>query len=115
MNAAFAFIGHFIGLVSMWLVRSSYEEIWGRNAARALVAAAILLAGLGIYLGRFSRLNTWDIFLDPRRAVGEIAEAALDPKTVLFSAVFALFIFFSYAALSVFKRIEMPAMRKRKE
>lgn len=115
MNAAFAFIGHFIGLVSMWLVRSSYEEIWGRRAARALVAAAILLAGFGIYLGRFSRLNTWDLIADPRRVAGEVAEAALDPKTALFSAAFSLFIFFTYAALSVFKRIGMPEMRERKD
>jgi len=115
MNAAFAFIGHFIGLVSMWLVRESYAEIWGERAARALVAAAILLAGFGIYLGRFSGLNTWDLVFNARKVLGEVAEATADPKAMLFSAAFSLFIFLTYAALSLFKRIEMPAMRGPKD
>jgi uncharacterized membrane protein len=115
MNAAFAFIGHFIGLVSMWLVRESYAEVWGERQARALVAAAILLSGFGIYLGRFSRLNTWDIFFSPRRVLGELAEATADPKAIMFSAAFSLFIFLTYAALTVFKRIELPRIRERKD
>jgi uncharacterized membrane protein len=115
MTAAFAFLGHFIGLVSMWLVQRSYSEIWGPRAARLLVAAAILFSGFGIYLGRFSRLNTWDLAFDPRRVLAEIAEASADPKAMLFSAAFSLFIFLTYAALVVFKRIEPPSMRGRKD
>ncbi len=115
MNAAFAFIGHFIGLVSMWLVHNSLEVLWGPRAARALVALAILFAGFGIYLGRFSRLNSWDLLYDPRTVVNEVAEASADPKAILFSAAFSLFIFLTYAALVVFKRMAMPQIRGRKD
>jgi len=115
MNAAFAFTGHFIGLVSMWLVRSSYAEIWGERAAKALVAAAILLSGFGVYLGRFSGLNTWDIVFNPRKVLGEAAEATADPRAALFSAGFSLFILFTYAALAVFKRLELPRAAERKD
>jgi uncharacterized membrane protein len=108
MNAAFAFIGHFIGLVSMWLVHRGFAEAWGEKAARVLVGAAILLAGFGIYLGRFSRLNSWDVLLDPRRVFSEVAEATADPKAILFSAAFSLFILLTYAALAVFKRVSLP-------
>jgi uncharacterized membrane protein len=108
MNAAFAFIGHFIGLVSMWLIHGGFARIWGGRAARALVGAAILLSGFGIYLGRFSRLNSWDVLLDPRRVFSEIAEATADPKAIFFSAAFSLFILLTYAALAVFKRISLP-------
>ena len=108
MNAAFAFIGHFIGLVSMWLVETGFAKAWGAKAARALVGAAILLAGFGIYLGRFSRLNSWDVVFDPRKVVGEVAEATADPKAILFSIAFSLFIFLTYVALVVFKRTSLP-------
>jgi uncharacterized membrane protein len=108
LNAAFAFIGHFIGLVSMWLVHRGFARAWGKKAARVLVGAAILLSGFGIYLGRFSRLNSWDVLLDPRRVFSEIAEASADPKAMLFSAAFSLFILLTYAALAVFKRIKLP-------
>ena len=108
MNAAFAFIGHFIGLVSMWLIQGGLEKAWGARPARALVGAAILFSGFGIYLGRFSRLNSWDLVFDLRRAIGEIVEATVDPKAMLFSAAFSLFILLTYAALVVFKRINLP-------
>jgi len=105
MNAAFAFMGHFIGLVSMWLVHGTCARVWGRARARVLVLGAILFSGFGIYLGRFSRLNSWDVLLDPRRVLAEVAEATADLRAILFSATFSLFIFLTYAALVVFKRI----------
>jgi uncharacterized membrane protein len=115
MNAAFAFIGHFIGLVSMWLIETGFAEIWGARAARALVGAAILLSGFGIYLGRFSRLNSWDVVSDTKKVLSEVAEATADPKAILFSAAFSLFILFTYAALVVFKRLSLPLGPARKD
>ncbi|MGO8695207.1 MAG: DUF1361 domain-containing protein [Rectinemataceae bacterium] len=111
MNAVFAFIGHFMGLVSMWLVHSALRRAWGAAAARALVAAAILLAGFGIYLGRFSRLSSWDALLDPHRVINEVRDAATDPKAILFSFTFAVFIALTYGALAVFKRVGVPPQR----
>jgi uncharacterized membrane protein len=108
MNAAFAFIGHFIGLVSMWLVQDSFAKVWGQRVARVLVGAAILFSGFGIYLGRFSRLNSWDIIIDPKAVMAEVREGLAEPKALLFSAAFSLFILLTYAALVVFKRLDPP-------
>jgi uncharacterized membrane protein len=105
MNAAFAFMGHFIGLVSMWLVHQTCALAWGKARSLALVLGAIFLSGFGIYLGRFSRLNSWDVLISPRRVAAEVAEATLDPKAILFSAAFSLFILLTYATLATFKRI----------
>ena len=108
MTAAFAFIGHFMGLVSMWLIQDSMRRVWGRAAANCLLLAACLLAGFGIYLGRFSRLNSWDALLHPLRVLSEAGEAATDLKALLFSLAFMFFILLSYAALVVFKRVGGP-------
>ena len=110
MNAAFAFIGHFIGLVSLWMMRDRARAAWGSAASTALALAAIILSGFGIYLGRFSRLNSWDIVTDPRRVLAEVAEATSDPKALLFSAAFSAFILLSYASLAAFKA--MPSGRR---
>ncbi|MDP3177153.1 MAG: DUF1361 domain-containing protein [Spirochaetaceae bacterium] len=110
MNAAFAFIGHFIGLVSLWMMRDRARAAWGSVTSTVLALAAIILSGFGIYLGRFSRLNSWDIVTDPRRVVAEIAEATSDPKALLFSAAFSAFILLSYASLAAFKA--MPSGRR---
>lgn len=113
MNAVFAFIGHFMGLVSMWIVQRTLARAWGAGAARALLAVAILLAGFGIYLGRFSRLSSWDAIFKPERVLAEIRDATTDPKAVLFSFTFAIFIALTYGALAAFKRVgERPGPRK---
>jgi uncharacterized membrane protein len=108
MNAAFAFIGHFVGLVSIWLVQENLSRAWSPIVARVLVLVAIVLSGFGIYLGRFSRLNSWDAILSPRLVFGEIGEALADPKAVLFSLAFALFVFLTYGALLAFKGLHTP-------
>lgn len=108
MNAAFAFIGHFIGLASMWIMERLMASVWGKGLARFFVLLAMVLAGFGIYLGRFSRLNSWDAILSPVRVAGEIVDAFTDPMSAFFSLAFALFILLSYGALSSFKNISLP-------
>lgn len=108
MNSAFAFAGHFIGLASMWLIQRCVAQVWGRLAARILVALAILLAGFGIYLGRFSRLNSWDLVFSAELVISETAEALSDPKAIMFSLAFSTFIFLTYASLIFFKRLDAP-------
>jgi uncharacterized membrane protein len=105
MNAAFAFIGHFAGLVSMWIVERNLRRVLGRLAGRLLVLAAIILSGFGIYLGRFSRLNSWEVLTDPVKVLGEIGAAFGDPEALLFSLAFVVFIGLSYGALSSFKQL----------
>ncbi len=108
MNAAFAFIGHFIGLASMWIMQSVMTAAWGKAVARLFVGLAMVLAGFGIYLGRFSRLNSWDAFLTPVRVANEVMEALSEPMAAFFSLGFALFILLSYGALASFKRLSLP-------
>lgn len=105
MNAAFAFIGHFAGLVSMWLVERDLRRAVGKPAGRILVFAAIALSGFGIYLGRFSRLNSWDVLAAPARVIEEIGQALVDPEALLFSLAFGVFIGLSYGALASYKRL----------
>jgi len=45
-----------------------------------LMSMAILfLSGLGVYLGRFSRWNSWDIIRNPLNLVADVADRFLDP------------------------------------
>lgn len=110
MNAAFAFIGHFIGLASMWIMQTLLDSVWGRLPSLAVLGLAMVLAGFGIYLGRFSRLNSWDVLFSPFRVAGELAEAVSDPMAIFFSLAFALFILLSYGAMAAFKGITLLSM-----
>ena len=77
-----AFVGRKFGVVIGWLIAIS----------------SLLLTGFGIYLGRFLRLNSWDIARKPESILIEIAEVIRHPwhnsptvgVTVIFGAILAL-------------------------
>lgn len=95
--SAFAFLGHAAGLISMDLVLRSFQGVVNRHAARALIAVAAVVAGFGIYVGRFVRFNSWDLFVRPLDTAGQILPYLADPQAALLSAAFAAFILITYA------------------
>jgi len=74
-----ALLGLALGFVSIYLVQTVVAARYGRPMGWALAWAALVLSGLGVYLGRFQRWNSWDVFTEPTRVVGQLASAALDP------------------------------------
>jgi uncharacterized membrane protein len=104
MNAAFAFVGHYIGLVSMYLMHGTMRMLFGRVAGWTFLAPAILLSGFGIHLGRFSRFDTWDLVLNPLEMLQVITRSLADPAAVLFSLAFAFFIALTYIIFYIVKR-----------
>ena len=104
MNSAFAFVGHYLGLVSMYVVHGMLRDLFGRVAGWTLLAPAMLLAGLGIHLGRFERFNSWDLVFNPFSALSAALDALADPASLLFSLVFAVFIGLTYLIFYLVKR-----------
>jgi len=99
LNSAFAFIGHIIGLISLLIlhriIRRKYDHRWGW----AFTVVATTLGGYGIYLGRFERLNSWDIARNPVRTLRIAFANLFNLKAVLVSLCFALFILLTYLAV----------------
>ena len=93
--SAFAAAGCVLGVTSLSMVRerlaSEVREVW----AEVVVAAAALLAGFGIYLGRFGRWNSWDAWLRPGELL-EGAAASVHPRALAFSLAFGLFLWTGY-------------------
>jgi uncharacterized membrane protein len=104
LNSSFAFVGHFIGLISLLilhrLIGTRYHRRWGW----AFAVVAIGMGGYGIYIGRFERLNSWDIVRAPLRTLQVGLLNLFNLKAVAFSLCFALFIFLTYlVVLSLFQ------------
>ena len=96
LNSAFAFVGHFIGLISLLLLHRLTRAHYGWRWGWAFVAVAVTLGGYGIYIGRFERLNSWDILRTPLRTLRIGFRSLFNFKAVAFSLCFALFIFLTY-------------------
>jgi uncharacterized membrane protein len=97
---AAALTGLFAGLVSLrWM-----QEALLRRGARptlgwgfALFAA--LLAGFGVYLGRFQRWNSWDIVTRPTELLAEAWAALAETHVLAFSLLFSLVVFGGHLAV----------------
>src|SRR5215471_16902755 len=56
-----ALTGSVVGFLSLYLMHSVARRIVGRWGAWMFIAAVAGLSGIGIYFGRFLRLNSWDV------------------------------------------------------
>jgi uncharacterized membrane protein len=74
-----AAIGLALGFLSLYLVQAVVASRLGRPAGWLLALGALAASGVGVYLGRFERWNSWDVFTEPSRIVGQLVSAALDP------------------------------------
>jgi uncharacterized membrane protein len=65
MLSAFAWTGLMLGFASLYLVQMILRRAVGAPLAWAGVLGALGLASVGVYIGRFIRLNSWDALLHP--------------------------------------------------
>jgi uncharacterized membrane protein len=68
-----------------------------------MVAAASVLSGFGVYLGRVQRWNSWDVVTDPVAFFGSLAtlltSAQSHAHAYLITLLFGLGLLLGYAAL----------------
>jgi uncharacterized membrane protein len=83
-----AVLSMLMGLESMRLVTEGIRRRRGVAAAAAAGAAICILGAFGVYIGRFLRLNSWDV-LSPAYLFRRLAEAA-DGFALAFTACYAL-------------------------
>jgi len=111
MIAAFAWMGVLLGFASLYLMQTVVRQWRGAVAGWIFAFTAIGLGSLGIYLGRFLRLNSWDAVDHPSVLPRILHAAARDPfryqeaiaVTVLFTIAlsFAYFLLYSFAAVGL--------------
>jgi uncharacterized membrane protein len=79
MLAAFAWTGLFLAVFSLQTMHRLVRHYLGSILSWAFVIIVLGLSGLGIYLGRFSRWNSWDLFLRPKGVLRDVVVPLLNP------------------------------------
>jgi uncharacterized membrane protein len=100
----FAFTGLLLGIVSLFLMQEIMRREFGRWAGWGFVAVVTLLSSAGIYVGRFLRWNSWDIFSNPKGMALYTIQSAQDPslQSIGFIGLFGAFFLFLYITLYAF-------------
>ncbi len=83
MLLSYAWNGLILGFVSLWLVQALITRWFGFYAGWFGAASALALAAFGVYLGRFERWNSWDVFTQPHALFNQIIGGILDPAANL--------------------------------
>jgi len=100
MLASAAFSGIYSGFLSLWIVERFLSLHWPRWCVSLSVIAILLLTGLGIYLGRISRWNSWDILHRPEALFQDIWQLLTHPsqhtEAILLIVLYSLFLILNY-------------------
>jgi uncharacterized membrane protein len=100
MLASYAWAGVGLGVASLRICSAVVRARRGPWAGAAFVAVSGLATGFGIYLGRFVRLNTWDVAARPltvlERSLSPVAHPFEHPRAWVVTLTFALFFLAAY-------------------
>lgn len=100
MLATFAWTGCFLAIASLRTMQIIVKNHLGWLMSWIFAGSALILGGLGIYLGRFSRWNSWDIFISPNEIVHEVVLKVVNPLSNLrfigFTMLFSSFLLICY-------------------
>ncbi len=92
----FAATGCWLGLVSLEVVIARIARRFGTAWSHTAAAAICVLTAYGVFMGRFFRLNSWDVVDRPLRlfelASAPLLDPAAHPGAVAFTAGFAVFL-----------------------
>ncbi len=117
MILSFAWTSYLLGIVSLYLMQSVVSDSFGKWTGWLFVIITLGLGSLGVYLGRFLRWNSWDVFFQPASLMQSMWDGMRDPlahpRTLVFSLLFALFFISSY--LTLFTLTLLPQERRRLE
>jgi len=100
----FSWTGMLLGIVSLNLMQEIIKRQIGRWVGWAFVFLVSVLSGIGLYVGRFIRLNSWDVLQNPGGTAVNITDWLTDPslRSIGFIALYTLFFIFIYLTLYAF-------------
>jgi uncharacterized membrane protein len=100
----FAWTGLLLGVFSLFMMHDIVRRILGRITGWVFVITVSALGGLGIYMGRFLRWNSWDLLFRPLELLQELIQYALNPsmQSIAFISIFSTFFTFIYITLYAF-------------
>jgi uncharacterized membrane protein len=99
--------GMLLGVISLYLMQDLVIHRFGRAAGWIFVFVIAGLSSFGIYIGRFVRLNSWDILQSPAEAAIEIMGVVIDPSLRLaaFTLLYTFFFLFIFLLLYSFSHM----------
>lgn len=104
---SFACTSLVIALVSMNDMHKVMHKKWNLKTATKFINSAIILCGFGIYLGRFLRFNSWDIFTQPLFVVKRSVFSFSNSQTWYITLGFASLLWILFSVFRSFTELKI--------
>ena len=96
----FGMAGMIFWLTSVFQIYEKYFRQFGKTVRSVYFSLIIILSSFGVYIGRYLRWNTWDLFLNGPALVRDVITRLLNPTGNFglygMTMVFSLFLGFIY-------------------
>jgi uncharacterized membrane protein len=102
--SAAAWTGLLLGVFSLFLMHAVARRFIGVANAWVLVVGVLTASSFGIYLGRFQRWNSWDVFVRPGALLGQAADG-LHARPLALTVLLTSFLLASYLVFYSFARL----------
>lgn len=94
--SSYALIGFAFGIFSLFDFQKIAKQFIGIKYTNFIIPIICFLCGIGIYIGRILRYNSWDIISNPIDLAFDLFQIIISIKSILFSIHFGVFIYFSF-------------------
>ncbi len=92
--------GLYLGSYSLLVIHIVLKLFIGETWGWIVIVGYVLLSNIGIYLGRFSRLNSWDVAFRPQRVlkhvIHQFSSLQKTGQLLLFALLFSSFVLGNY-------------------
>jgi len=99
-----AWTASLVGFLSLYLMQTLVSRRYGWVTGWGFAVVVSGLVGVGIYIGRFLRWNSWDVLVNPVGIASDMVFWALrsfgDKKLVIYPAMFALLFLAAHVTLA---------------
>ena len=97
-----ASVGLILGFYSLFHIEQIIKTKYKSNITHLIMVIIIIMISFGIYLGRFLRFNSWDIFTNHISLVNNIweilSQAVTHTEVYLYTGLFFISLYLSYFA-----------------
>lgn len=105
----FAWNGVLLGYLSLLFVEDVIYKMYNGIVSTAFSILSLGLGAFGIYLGRFDRWNSWDLFQEPLPLISDIIDYFMHPRTHIrtwaITLIIAAFLIAGYVLIKQISRL----------
>ena len=97
----FGWIGLLLGMLSLRQMHKYFQTHFSSLISELIIFAICLISSFGVYLGRFGRWNSWDVFFNPSGLIRHSFNVSGGHMgtPILFVSIFTIFMYLTYKTI----------------